>query len=931
MRASALSFRRLSALLVFAPALISCGAEEPSPIATCVNGCGDEALVEAPAKVPHPDSTENADAHADHSCTNEAVTAIHVDFPTPGESSLAALGPTTDADYLALTAGVTTVDSGPATVSALVVYGNEAFPLLKDEGGRVFAAASRSGLGKVLAFGHNNYINATVKTGDATKILLNAIPWMSNKAAPVIALESSLTSLAAALQAAGYQTKYATPSQLAGVNIYINQGYTVYSDADYAAIRNFVSNGGGLIVGAQGWSFAGDNLTFSANRMLAGTGIVISKLYDITPNIDTVSATPLSPLLNASYASDRLVDTLTGVGNLSAAEKEMAAAMVERAVSILPLTAQDFYSQLAPLLAKEQTITAANPLSPAGNPAARAAARIRYKYTQDLPAADITAHPSAADFPGTVAPNIPRESMTVQIDGTYVGRDARWDPARPTNIVWRSTGAYANAGEMVTVTVPAALVNNGTTIQIGPHTDQLWAKTSYVRYPAIVRSYPITSTQMTVSSAFGGLIYISLTSVKNLGPLSITLDNVVRAPLYVHGQTTLNDWLTIRDYPAPWADVGSDKMQVTVPSSYIRTLADPAQVMNRWDEIMDNIADLASMPRARPRAERFVIDRDIRAGYMHANYPIMAPYAEAANSVSYASLATNWGMWHEVGHNHQWAPWMLQGTTESSVNWYSVYVSEQLFNLPRAKGHTALTPESRQQRMQTYVANGKNYATWGSDAWLPLEMYLQLQQWFGWGPFIQLNADYQLLTTAQSPTVDQAKLDTWTLRFAQNVGKNLAPFFVQTWGLPVSQAVQDQMALLAPWPATVPPIDLEVEPNETCAQAQQIIAPVFTGTYTLSAKTDVDWFVLPVAANQVGKQVHVVTSAGQTNTDTQVEVFGGTCAGLTTMGGPSPDTGVHEDWKSTPLTQSGSVYVKVSHSVPRAYAGSKYRVTVTFE
>lgn len=931
MRASALSFRRLTALLVFAPALISCGAEEPSPIATCVNGCGDEALVDMPAPAPPPDSSENADAHADHSCTGETMTAIHIDLPTPGETTLAALGPTADADYLTLTAGATSVDCGTGAVSGLVLYGNEAFPLLMDEGGRVFGAASRVGLGKILAYGHDGYITGTVKSGNAMKILQNAIPWMSNKAAPVIALESSLTTLAGILQAAGYQTKYATPSQLAGVNIYINRGYGPYNDTDIAAIRSFVANGGGLIMGAQGWSFTGASMDFTANKILQGSGIVINKTYDITAGVDTVSPTPLSPLLNATYAANRLVDVLSGAANLTVAEQNSAATTVERAVSVLPTSVQEFYSSTAPLLAYEPTITAANPFTPAASIPGRVAVNLRYRLTQDLPAAQITAHPSAADFPGVISQAIPRESLNVQIDGTYAGRDSRYEYARLTNIVWRSTGAYANAGELVAVTVPPALVNVGATIQIGPHTDLLWNKTPWVRFPGIVRSYPVTATQMNVASAFGGLIYVSIPAGKNLGPLSITLDNVTRAPLYVHGQTTLNDWLTIRDYPAPWADVGSDKMQVTLPSSYIRTLADPAQVMNRWDQIMDSISDLAALPHTRARAERLVIDRDIRAGYMHANYPIMAPYAEAANSVNYNNLAINWGFWHEVGHNHQWVPWVMQGTTESSVNWYSVYVSETLFNLPRAKGHTALTPESRLQRMQTYIANGKQYALWGNDAWLPLEMYLQLQQWFGWGPFIQLNGDYQALTTAQSPTADLAKVDAWTLRFAQNVGKNLAPFFVQTWGLPVSQATQDQMALLAPWPAAPPPIDLESEPNDSCAQAQQIVAPVFTGTYTLSSKTDVDWFVLPVKAADVGKQVHVVTSAGQSNTDTQVEVFSGTCAGLTTMGGPSTNSTVHENWMSTPIGQAGSVYVKVSYSAPAVYSGSKYRTTVTFE
>ena len=81
------------------------------------------------------------------------------------------IGADIDPDYVTLTAGATSVDSGSASVSPLMLVGNSAFPLLIDEANRVFAAASRSGQGKVLAFGHDNYLTGIVKTGNAMKIV----------------------------------------------------------------------------------------------------------------------------------------------------------------------------------------------------------------------------------------------------------------------------------------------------------------------------------------------------------------------------------------------------------------------------------------------------------------------------------------------------------------------------------------------------------------------------------------------------------------------------------------------------------------------------------------------------------------------------------------------------------------------------------------
>jgi hypothetical protein len=857
------------------------------------------------------------------------------DMYSPGPLDPAAIVPADPTpDYMTLTAGAVTVDGGSAAVSRIVLYGPTAFPMLIDEGGRVFAAAARSGLGKVLVFGHENYIKGEIKSSDSTKIVRNAIPWMTNKPAPIIGLNSSMTTLAAALQAAGYQTQYVTPSQLGSVSVYITLGYTSLSEADYTSVRQFIANGGGFIVGAQGWSFSGLMMDFPANKMLFGSGLAISNgyAYDISAGLDTVSPTIPSLLLNASTALAKMTAQATGAANLSASDQAIASGSVEIAARDLPLTVKDFYDQTASFLsAVNPAITAATPLVPATNPLGRAATRIRAKFFREQAVSDVTAYPGAADFPGALPQGALRETLNVQINGSYAGRDARYGYSGPSNPVWRSTGAYAAPGEVVTVTVPAAFADKGLAVQIGAHTDTLWDKSSWVRFPAIVRSYPLSAAQISVASAFGGLIYVTVPGGKSLGQVPVTLANVVRAPLYVHDQTTLAEWMTIRDYPAPWAEVGSDKMIVMVPSSYIRTLSDPEELMDRWDQVMDAEADLAAISHTRVRPERFLADRDISAGYMHSGYPIMAPLGEAANLVSHANLtAGNWGFWHEVGHNHQWTPWVIPGTTECSVNWWSVYVSEVLLNVPRAKGHGALLPTDRAQRVQTYIANGRKYANWGNDAWLPLEMYLQLQEWFGWQPFIDLNADYLALTAAASPSNDQARLDQWTLRFAQKVGKNLGPFFVTSWGLPISQSILDQMALLSAWPASSAPRGLEAEPNDTCAQAQTGTPPAGFGILTLPSKPDVDWFVFPATAADVGKVVHAVTEGGDNNTDTVVEVFGGTCAALTSLGGPSPDNNLHEDWLSTPITQPGNVYVKVSYSTD-AYNGSKYKLAVTYQ
>lgn len=122
---------------------------------------------------------------------------------------------------------------------------------------------------------------------------------------------------------------------------------------------------------------------------------------------------------------------------------------------------------------------------------------------------------------------------------------------------------------------------------------------------------------------------------------------------------------------------------------------------------------------------------------------------------------------------------------------------------------------------------------------------------------------------------------------------------------------------------------LETEPNNTCEQAISDGAPGVT-LASLPLQTDVDWFAYQAAAGDVGKVVHVVTAPGDADTNTLVEVFEGTCAALNSLGGPSADSGIHEDFRSTPITKAGMIFVKVANS-PVGHNGSAYTLTVTYE
>ncbi|MCY1054545.1 hypothetical protein [Nannocystis sp. SCPEA4] len=126
---------------------------------------------------------------------------------------------------------------------------------------------------------------------------------------------------------------------------------------------------------------------------------------------------------------------------------------------------------------------------------------------------------------------------------------------------------------------------------------------------------------------------------------------------------------------------------------------------------------------------------------------------------------------------------------------------------------------------------------------------------------------------------------------------------------------------------TAGPPPPETEPNDDCAHAMRIAASSTTAG-ALRDASDVDWYVFPATAEDVGKVVHVRTQPGDPTTDTVVEVFGSDCT--TSLGGPSPDFAYHEDFYSTPILAAGDVYVKVTPS-SAAFTTPNYELVVGIE
>ncbi len=420
---------------------------------------------------------------------------------------------------------------------------------------------------------------------------------------------------------------------------------------------------------------------------------------------------------------------------------------------------------------------------------------LQIQEAHEPPADEVVPHPAGYEFPGKVAENVQRVTKKVVIDGSYDGNDPRFCYAGVASTVYRSTGLYAAPGEKITVKIPDWCKDQGLGIQIGCHTDQLWHLKNIQRVPTICRWDQLKDAVTVVANGFGGLVYITVPAGKTLGRFEAEISGGVNAPWYRHGKTDLKDWVDkIRNYPAPMAELQTDKLIITLPAKHIRELDNPKSLMNFWNDVMDACADVSSMPRQRVRAERMVFDRQISAGWMHSGYPLMGPNVMADKVVNekYMREKGDWGCFHEIGHNHQCWDWVLPGETEVTVNLYSVYVYEMVNKRAFTDTHPCIKEDRRTKDIKSFFKTGKK------GAFCSLQTYLMLREAFGWDLFKQVFADYNRLDEGKRPRETQARIDRFIETFCRYSGYNLIPYF-EAWGYKITDPAKQRCAVYREW------------------------------------------------------------------------------------------------------------------------------------
>ncbi len=750
--------------------------------------------------------------------------------------ALAAIAPARadDAAFQLITGKGGELDLGKAVPGVLTLTGEDTFALLRDSNQKIVAAASdgKNG-GRAIAFSHGGFL----KGGDlpsqpaAATLVQNSIRWAGRSSSPRVGLSPDLGELESVLAEAGFTVRTIAPEEVenGGVDVYCIVAQTNLSERGSVRLYEFQKAGGGIVAAATPWAFAkkypefrdfpGNIVLFDAGIRFEANGYANTRvpLFVGRPGDGSSPApastppppgAPMKPLgapgeKESSGAYEAALRLAEEAKSLSAGERGELIAALKTGIDLRGNALTTFLEGLrqlneaiGPIVPNKET-----PVVPGRDPLVDAVISLENEFNQTLPAGLMYPIPAAADYPGAVPGDAERVTRELTINGTWKG----WLSGRGAG-GWaakemRPTGLYAAPGEVITVTAPGKIVGEGFEVLIGAYGGGLDNRDQWHRYPRLQRRVEIDERTTSISNALGGLITIRVPKDAEEGDLEFTIEGGVEAPLYVHGETDLGDWKSeIRNRPAPWAELASERIIIAIPSDYIRRLNDPDKVMEVWNGIIDTSAVLVQVDRDDYRAERIVFDRQTSAGSMHSSYPVAAHLdRNAEQAVDARSLKEegNWGFFHEYGHNHQHDLWALPGTGETTCNLWSVYVFEEYIGKDRDNTHNAIRPLDRKQRMNAYFQNGRKFeAEWSM--WVALEPYLQVQEEFGWEPFQKVFDEYNRMDREKGPKTQQEKNDQWVIHLSKACNANLAPFWA-AWNLPLSESVFTELDDLPPW------------------------------------------------------------------------------------------------------------------------------------
>ena len=671
-----------------------------------------------------------------------------------------------------------------AIPGVVVVSGGNAEPLafgVTESGVKAaVAAAATFGKGRVVAVTHQGFFEKDAARGlENVAFLRGCLLWLGGGTSPAkVYVDKRWKAIAECMQNA-----------FKGVRIEVLDGYEAldsippgsvfvtmpdsHSLKDAERLSAFVRNGGAVLASVVGWGWrqirgGGSFGTESPfNAAFGAAGLYACDEYvkygkDVRYAVSGKDGVPGVTVQSAMELVEKggVIDARTG---------QTCLCTLQLLAGSLPPGDKKWLPRLKALGSMADGNIVPSPERPLGM--ANMRERISYMLLiadwQNNPERMWKANAAAAVYPGVPGKTSRRTTREVQVD-LSVPR-------------WHGTGLFAAAGEPLTVTLPDGAERLGLRVRVGTTECRNMALSEWRRSPVVDVEVPLSKRTVSFSSPFGGLVYIVVRSPSK-GTVNVKVGPACPAPWFVEGRDTPETWAAqLRDSPAPFVELQNDHIVITAPYENAGKLADPRPLLQVWRKILDNDARLCGISPVRPCPERICIDVQLCMGYMHSGYPIMMPSVCASHLLSEPTIREGkednvWGFFHEMGHNHQHPDWTFEGTTEVTVNFFSLYNMQKICGRSIRENEKIGTTEMA-RKVREWNAAGRPVRAWYADPFLALDFFARLIEKYGWASFEKLFAEYAALPPDERPKTDLEKRKQWCSRLSRIVGEDLTPEF----------------------------------------------------------------------------------------------------------------------------------------------------------
>ena len=356
---------------------------------------------------------------------------------------------------------------------------------------------------------------------------------------------------------------------------------------------------------------------------------------------------------------------------------------------------------------------------------------------------------------------------------------------------WReeyvSLGLYAAPGKPFTITIPQELVGKNLELQVGHHFPE--KNKPLICMPSTSRWFKLNQASSTFISPHGGILLLMVPKSVELKDTPVAVDGALRAPRFILGQHTDDDWKTLRQAPAPWGELVSEHLVLLVPREILQKLDNPTAIMTWWNE---NNRDLEDFYAYYPK-----VPFRMHSGHYAEEGLSYWPLHWDVENVPYllnleAMKATNSALFlHEHGHHCDFWEMELSFWAESTTNWGGYYLKARKglsFDWKDSHDlHLRNLFDPKNENMQEIrQENWYKISTKGTHHWsyAVTSMMIAYAEDFGWdcvkAAIKRLRDPNDLLNKwdfIDTGDHDQAKIDRYLIALSVAAQRDVRPYF----------------------------------------------------------------------------------------------------------------------------------------------------------